>query len=64
MGDGCRSIMKQQESDEGKCPKCSMKMRKSFGSISGNSKYVNFVCEQCGHKDTKCMGLMPEPERF
>jgi C4-type Zn-finger protein len=54
----------EKQDTTGSCPKCKAKMRQSFGSISGNSKYVNFVCTQCGYKETKCIGLLPEKTRF
>jgi hypothetical protein len=55
--------MEKKESS-GACPKCKGKMRQSFGSISGNSKFVNFVCMACGFKETKCIGILPEKERY
>jgi len=47
-----------KESKDDLCPRCSSRMRKSFSSISGNAKYLNFVCSQCGHKETKCTGIL------
>ncbi len=56
-------MMNVEQKEEGKCPSCNAKMRKSFSSISGNSKFVSFQCD-CGHKETKCMGMVSERERF
>jgi hypothetical protein len=46
------------EEKEGKCPKCNGRMIKNFASISGNAKYINWVCEGCSHKETKCLGVL------
>lgn len=50
--------MESEDKKEGTCPKCSAKMTKNFASISGNAKYINWVCEGCGHKETKCLGVL------
>lgn len=47
-----------EEKKEGRCPKCSARMIKNFASISGNAKYINWVCEGCGFKETKCLGVL------
>ena len=47
-----------EEKAEGKCSKCSGRVIKNFASISGNAKYINWVCEDCGHKETKCLGVL------
>jgi len=56
--------MVKESKEDSKCPKCSKKMRMSFSSISGNSKYVSFQCEDCGHKEMKCVGMLPEDIRY
>lgn len=56
-------MIKSEQKEEGTCPSCGAKMRKSFSSISGNSKFVSFQCA-CGHKETKCLGMVAEKERF
>ncbi len=43
---------------EGTCPKCSARMIKNFSTISGNAKYITWMCESCGHKETKCLGIL------
>ena len=48
----------EKQQVEGACPRCKAKMRGSFSSISGNAKYINFVCNACGHKETKCIGVL------
>ncbi len=48
----------EEEKKEGRCPKCSARMIKNFASISGNAKYINWVCEGCGFKETKCLGVL------
>lgn len=47
-----------EEKREGLCSKCSGRMIKNFASISGNAKYINWVCEDCGHKVIKCLGVL------
>jgi hypothetical protein len=43
---------------EKKCPKCSSPLNKSFATISGNSKYLNWECEVCNYKEMKCTGIV------
>ncbi|MBW3018692.1 hypothetical protein KY329_00710 [Candidatus Woesearchaeota archaeon] len=40
-----------------KCPKCRSPMTEKGTTTSANSKYANWECEVCGHKEIKCMGL-------
>ncbi len=40
-----------------KCPDCGKRMIKSSSYMSGNSRFVEWECDDCGRKDTKCLGL-------
>jgi len=42
--------------EEKNCPNCKVPMKKKNTSISSNMKFINFECEACTHKATKCLG--------
>ena len=43
---------------ETNCPKCQSPMTKSFATVSGNAKYLNFECEVCSYREMKCTGVL------
>ncbi len=40
------------------CKMCKSPMNKATVTISGNSKYMNYECEVCNHKEMKCIGVL------
>lgn len=46
------------------CPKCGIKMKNEGQSMTSNAIFVNYKCGTCSFGETKCVGMLPEKQRY